>query len=179
MNRYLTYSGMNENNKELLAAKMRLLIHPLKKALSLKNVRPGFGKEKVIKLISLYDEYSKINGNDKQALELTESIISNYIDFQKQYDVDLSFIPEKFFTSHSDKSITGAINIDKCDFDKLYNFESIANSRHSIRSFAGGKMDRDKFIKAVEIAQTSPSACNRQATRVYVCDDSDKCQKII
>ena len=179
MNRYLNYSGMNKQNKELLAAQMRLLIHPLEKALSLKNVRQGFGKEKVIKLISLYDEYNKIDGNDKQVLELTESIILNYIDFQKQYDVDLSFIPERFFTTHTDKSITGAIDIEKSDFDMLADFEIVANNRHSIRSFAGGKIDREQFIKAVEIAQTSPSACNRQATRVYVCDDKDKCQKII
>ena len=97
MKRYLDYSCMNENNHELLAAKMRLIIHPLEKALSLKNVRTGFGKEKVMKLISLYEAYSKAGGKDKQVLELTESIILNYIDFQKQHDVDLSFIPQKFF----------------------------------------------------------------------------------
>ncbi len=179
MKRYLEHSGMNENNNELLAAKMRLLIHPLEKALSLKNVRAGFGKEKVIKLISLYEEYSKLNGRDKQVLELAESIILNYIDFQKQYDIDLSFIPQKFFEKNTDKSISGAIDITKEEFDVLSSFENIAKNRHSIRNFAPEKVDREKLAEAVRVAQTAPSACNRQATRVYVCENPEKCKEII
>lgn len=179
MDRYIKYSGMNEDNAELLAIKMRLIVHPLEKALSIKNVRVGFGKEKVIKLISLYEEYSKLDGKDKQVLELAESIILNYIDFQKQYDVDLSFIPQKFFEKTADKSMSGAIDIADEEFYSLSIFEHMAKNRHSIRNYAPEKVDRDRLAKAVEIAQTAPSACNRQATRVYVCDDADKCKKII
>lgn len=179
MNRYLQYSCMNENNDELLATKMRLLIHPLEKALSLKNVRAGFGREKVIQLIALYEEYQRINGKDKQVLELTESVIQNYIDFQKQFDVDLTFIPEKFFKNEADKTISGAVDITKDIFNQLSDFEKIARNRHSIRNFASDNIEHEKLIKAVEIAQTAPSACNRQATRVYICDNKEKCEKII
>lgn len=179
MKRYLEYSGMNENNNELLAAKMRLLIHPIEKALSLKNVRAGFGKEKIIQLIELYDAYNKLNGKDKQVIELTESIILNYIDFQKYHNVDVSFIPDKFFGKNVDKAISGAINVEKEQFDELKGFEKIANNRHSIRNFGCEKIEREKLINAVKLAQTAPSACNRQATRVYVCDNLKKCKKII
>lgn len=179
MSRYLDHSCMNKNNDEMLATKMRLIIHPLEKALSLKNVRAGFGKEKVIKLIALYEQYGKLNGKDKQVLELTESILLNYIDFQKQYDVDLSFIPQKFFEKAADKSISGAIDITKESFDVLKDFEAIAQNRHSIRNYAPEKVDREKIAEAVRIAQTAPSACNRQATRVYVCDNEEKCKKIM
>ncbi|MBQ7986577.1 MAG: nitroreductase family protein [Clostridia bacterium] len=179
MSRYLEHSGMNENNAEILATKMRLIIHPLEKALSLKNVRAGFGKEKVMKLISLYEEYSKAGGKDKQVIELAESIILNYIDFQSQHDVDVSFIPQKFFKNNTDKAISGAIDITSENFDALSDFERIAENRHSIRNFAPEKVDREKLAEAVRIAQTAPSACNRQSTRVYVCDNADKCKKII
>lgn len=179
MDRYLAYSCMNENNDELLATKMRLLIHPLEKALSIKNARVGFGKEKVMNLISLYEEYSKVDGRDKQVMELAESIILNYIDFQSQHDVDLSFIPQKFFEKNADKSISGAIDITDEVFGALSDFERIAENRHSIRNFAPEKIDRKRLTEAVRIAQTAPSACNRQATRVYVCDSEEKCKKII
>ncbi len=179
MSRYLKYSCMNKDNVELLATNMRLIIHPLEKALSLKNARAGFGKEKVIKLIALYEEYSKLNGKDKQVLELAESIILNYIDFQSQHDVDLSFIPQKFFGNNTDKAISGAIDITSENFDALSDFERIAENRHSIRNFAPEKVDRDKLTEAVRIAQTAPSACNRQATRVYVCDNPEKIKGII
>lgn len=177
--RYLDFSGMNEDSSELSATKMRLLIHPLEKALSLENIRPNFGKDKVIRLISLYEEYSKINGKDQQVLKLAESIILNYIDFQKQYGMDLSFIPEKFFNSNEDKSISGTINVSKEEFEKLSDFEKISTSRHSIRSFSPEKINRDKIISAVKLAQTAPSACNRQSTRVYVCDNPEKIQSIM
>lgn len=179
MERYIKYSGMNEDNTELLAIKMRLLIHPLEKALSIKDARVGFGKEKVMKLISLYEAYSKVDGRDKQVLELAESIILNYIDFQSQHNVDLSFIPQKFFENNTDKAISGAIDITRENLDALSDFERIAENRHSIRNFAPEKVDRDRLTEAVRIAQTAPSACNRQATRVYVCDDEEKCKKII
>lgn len=179
MNRYLEYSCMNKDNVELLAVEMRLLIHPLEKALSLKNVRAGFGKEKIIQLISLYEKYCKVDGNDMQVLNLTESIILNYIEFQKKHNIDLSFIPEKFFKSNADISISGAIDISKDNFNKLACFEKIATNRHSIRNFSTEKISREKIVDAIKIAQSAPSACNRQATRVYVCDDSEKINLII
>ena len=179
IDRYLNYSCMNENNDELLAVKMRLLIHPLEKALSLKNTRPGFGADKVKRLIALYEEYSKTNGNDPQVLKLAESIILNYIDFQKQYDMDLNFIPEKFFNSNADKAISGFIEISKEEFNKLSDFEQISTNRHSVRSFSPEKASRDKLLTAVNLAQTAPSACNRQSTRIYVCDNSQKIELIM
>lgn len=45
-------------------------------------------------------------------------------------------------------------------------FESLAFSRHSIRDFTPSEVDIGLIHEAVRIASRSPSACNRQATRV-------------
>ena len=49
----------------------------------------------------------------------------------------------------------------------------LVNSRHSIREFKNEPVDEEKLKSALELAIKSPSACNRQSTRVYVLDHSD------
>lgn len=179
MKRYLQYSGMNNNTAEKKAAKIRLLVHPIEKALSIENTRNDFGKQKIETLIELYNEYeSNSIQEDSQVLMLTKSIITQYVLFRKQHNCDVSFIPDKFI-DESLLNFTGAMEVTSEEFDKLNDFEKMAAGRHSIRSFAPGTIDRQDIINAVKIAQTSPSACNRQATRVIVCDDKNKCRQIM
>lgn len=177
--RYIKYSGMNSDNKELIAAKMRLIIHPIEKGMSLYEPKAEFGKQKIIELINLFEQYEKSDGKkDYQVLELAKSVIHNYIQFQKKFNMDLSFIPERFF-EFSGNDIAGAMPFNKQQFNSLSNFALIAKNRHSVRNFSGEKIDRDTIKSAIELAQTSPSACNRQATRIYVCDNDDKLKQIM
>ena len=53
-------------------------------------------------------------------------------------------------------------------FTHSNNFEEFANSRHSVRWFDNTPVDEAKIVAAVKLAQTAPSACNRQATRVKI-----------
>ena len=47
-------------------------------------------------------------------------------------------------------------------------FEKFAYSRRSLRYYSDETVDTDDVIDAIRIAQTAPSACNRQATRVKI-----------
>ena len=49
-------------------------------------------------------------------------------------------------------------------------FETIVNTRHSVRLFKKEPVDRDDLRKALELAMRAPSACNRQPVRVYILD---------
>jgi hypothetical protein len=46
-------------------------------------------------------------------------------------------------------------------------------SRHSIRQFSDKPVDLEMIVRAVRMAQKTPSVCNRQAARVYVFDNDD------
>lgn len=53
-------------------------------------------------------------------------------------------------------------------FRKTNDFAEFATSRHSIRWYDNTPIEEDKLIAAIKLAQTAPSACNRQATRVII-----------
>jgi len=47
-------------------------------------------------------------------------------------------------------------------------FPTLAKMRHSVRNFADQPVPDDAIASAIQVAQQSPSACNRQAWRVHV-----------
>ena len=178
MKRYLSYSGMNEKLLENIAGQMRVLIHAIEKGMSLSHVRLGFGREKIKKLIEFYQSYERIETRkDEQVLELARSTVRCYAEFQKTAGADISFIPESFLQICADQPvITGAVPLKK---EAPSDFASVAMSRHSVRSFSAEKLELERIYCAVRLAQTAPSACNRQATRIYACLNEEKIKEIL
>jgi nitroreductase len=58
-------------------------------------------------------------------------------------------------------------------------FGEFARCRHSIRQFAPEPVPDDQILRAVRIAQTSPSVCNRQGARVHIYSKQDKKDAIL
>ncbi len=175
--RFIKYSGLNEDNSEFIATKIRLFVHAIEKGMSLKNAREGFGRQKIEELIELFYKYKSFdNTQDKQVIELTRCLISKYIQHQRG-KMDLSFIPEEFYDNCSIEA--GALIISKEEYCKDSDFNQVALNRHSIRDFSPEPVRREDLISAVKLAQTAPSACNRQPVKVYVCDVKKKCEEII
>ena len=63
----------------------------------------------------------------------------------------------------------------KDDFEA---FSLIAHSRHSVRNYSSRTISEEIIAKAVELAQTAPSACNRQATKIYAITSTSKINAI-
>lgn len=168
LERYYKYSCMNESNTNCLATRIRLLTHAIEKALSLPNCKPGFGKEKIKELIDLCERYEESgNVDDEQALEIAKAIVSEYVRFQESHNVTVDFIPNELRQSSLKTDFkVGTISITAKDST---DFEIIAKGRHSSRSFADKAVSDDIIKKAVALAQTAPSACNRQSTRIFAC----------
>lgn len=177
MNKYIKHSGMNESNIEIMAAKMRILSHAIEKGMSLPNCRQGFGKDKIVEMVKLYEEYSKnATMGDTQVLALVRATILGYVNFQEQYNVDTSFIPKKFREPLNEQIHFG---IEHIKGGTGTDFANIAKARHSLRDYSDIVIDKEVIIEAVSLAQTAPSACNRQATHVYACLSSKKIDEII
>ena len=56
-------------------------------------------------------------------------------------------------------------------------FKKFAYSRHSIRNFTSEEVTVDLIMEAIQIAQKTPSVCNRQSSRVHIFE-SKEVQKI-
>lgn len=58
----------------------------------------------------------------------------------------------------------GILEFDPVDAEKMHSmdYQDFAKSRHSIRHFSEAPVELGKVMSAVELAQLTPSSCNRQ-----------------
>lgn len=182
MKRFFCYSSMNRNSDATQTeTEIRLLVHSIEKALSLPDVRPGFGREKIESLFRKYEHYKCLTNceNAEEIKLLVAGTIHTYIAFQQEYcpKLDLSFIPDSFRNAETDNRV--GVSFDShCDFSELA-FLEFAKSRHSLRYFSSKPVCAETIQKAVSLAQTAPSACNRQSTHVFACMNADMIKEIM
>lgn len=166
-----TYDSQNKQRELII-----MQTHVIEKGLSLKNVRFGFGIPKLLNLLKQLRDYNK-RYNDKETLIFTLSVIEAYIEFHKKNNEDVNteilvlyneLIKE--VTTYKESLRGGTIHLTKADIVQATTakFEIFAKSRHSQRQFTGEPIDIKILKKAFEIAETTPSACNRQPWHNYV-----------
>lgn len=182
MGRYFHYSSMDRNSDEVQTeTEIRLLVHSIEKALALPAVRPGFGREKIELLLQKYDSFRSFKEckNAKEIDMLVLGTIRAYIEFQKNScpEFDLSFIPAQF-RNVQDNDCVGVSSASSCNFSNL-SFSDFAKSRHSLRYYGSESIQIETIEKSISLAQTAPSACNRQPVHVFACTNTEKIEMIM
>lgn len=173
------YNASNNTDDDLQKMQYTLSreTHTIEKGMSMRNPRKGFGQQKVINLINRLMIYSKrYKEIDSAFLDYPLSTIQTYIDYTLNTGVKIPFIQEKFVCLLKEAgrdSIHGKAGVEtvtresilaKCNVD----FESLLYSRHSVRYFSDIPVSDDVIEKALELAQRTPSACNRQGWLTHV-----------
>lgn len=179
MKNFLEHSCMNKNNLECIATELRVLSHAIEKAMSLPNCKEKFGEEKVKELIRLCTKYENLDEKiDSQAIEISKKTVEAYYLYQKSKGINIDFIPKNFIRNLDENdNLVGVISIPRKEGT---DFEKIARNRHSSRSYDSSIEISDEIInRIVNIAQTAPSACNRQATRIYACKKQELIKKVM
>lgn len=174
---FMTNSGLQGDTLPVVTAKMRILCHTIEKALSLTDCRADFGKEKIKELVRLYLLYITRGGNENNVLDLVHSTLSVYIHHRSLHGLDCSFIPQELRDNTYHDTRCGAMYFPSTQND-FKTFSHIAHARHSVRNYSGMHVKQEDIIKAVELAQTAPSACNRQASRIYAITDEEKIREL-
>ena len=59
------------------------------------------------------------------------------------------------------------------------NFYDFAHNRHSFRYFDDSPLQEKDVFDAVKLAQTAPSACNRQSVKVYCVLNKKTCDEVL
>lgn len=172
------------NDIEWIVTKMKILTHELDKGLHMPEPRKGFGGKKardLVKYLKIYLDFNQLEYEYDAYLDAVE-VLQRYCEASDQYSLDISFINLNEFDADYARvtnrvSETGIINYSE---SKSFDFKKYALSRHSIRFFVSdNNVSQEQFEKAVEIARSSPSACNRQSTRVLLINDKRLAKEIL
>ena len=164
--------GWKVDEKDKLRACMISTYHILEKGLSMPNRRLAFGQHVLIDLIwtchSFYEKYGKEDEQWKNAL----SVIKAYDILHKENNYILDEEIQRQINIVLDLADVESIKQFKFSRDEFFSktncpFDEFSMSRHSTRHF-NGKVSIDDVIKAIELAQNAPSACNEQPTRLHL-----------
>ena len=180
--RFLKYSFTIESNGGLRCLEARIIAHchVIEKGMSLKEPRLGYGKEVIQSLINLLEVYvNKEYPKDNFAFMSAVSALEEYVDFHEKRDWDVSELKMRIdkFEIWDGSKPGGAVELSKQDILKSSksDFYDFSQNRYSIRNYRDDPVDLGLLKRAIEIAQKSPSVCNRQSSRVYIIQDKNYC----
>ena len=144
--------------------------HIIEKGLTMPRRRLGFGKGAVVHLMNLIDSFERRFGDDPQVRHAV-GVLRAYRELHSEWPEPMPRL-DTFLAVRRDVPAAVEPHVARADFfaAKDAPFPEFAASRHVCRHFAG-PVPRETVEKAVEIAATAPSACNRQHARVHVVDD--------
>lgn len=172
--RYIKYSqiGKNKLNNIQLRDKIIAASHVIEKGLSLKNPRPGFGKEKIETLKKLIKDLEDRDINERKSFAYRNAVgvLNAYQGLQSTHNqaINASGISDKN-EYNNPSTLGGVIRYDRNSYQKLAydNTQSSIASRYSLRQFSEEPIDEETILKAVQLSPKTPSVCNRQSWRVF------------
>lgn len=182
--RTIQYNCVQTNTQEKLLTRIVLAYHTIEKGLNKADLRLGFGSAVVSELVGMCDLYSNQYIDKSQRLIDAINVLNEYLNIHKQanYDIDpaiqkrIELLVEKY-QPLPEYTLTRLSIRDYFSIDSL-DFASFAQSRHSVRDFEGTPVDSSLVDDAIILAQTAPSACNRQSVRLHVVWNKEKLDSI-
>lgn len=167
------FGNLYQVSAEAYRGKILRQTHIVEKGLSLSHPRKGFGKDKIRRLTEYVDEYVKL-GYDLNdiCVQNAASVLQEYNEFQKELGCEWPELEEKirnYDRWRTERYKGGIIPQTKSEIEQAAKkeFPDFFKSRHSVRQFSDEPVDLELVKEAVEVAMKAPSACNRQAPKVY------------
>ena len=175
--RVLHFSSPFVEDKNSRLANLMVLSHVLEKGITMPNRRLGFGQERVRVIIKECSTIIKQWGADSVEVQATLADLKQYLEIHQESNY---YLPKDISAGIEELITKMTIFDENCYtvtkdhyFISLSNFKEFAYSRHSVRWYAENPVDEATLMAAVKLAQTAPSACNRQATRVKIISSAE------
>ncbi|MBK8802730.1 MAG: nitroreductase family protein [Fibrobacteres bacterium] len=161
--------------REKWQAKLTVEFHAIEKGLSLGAPRLGFGEKRILQLIEDLRSY-RDRFSDPAFLAHPIATVRGYIAFNKDRGFEPALVTKALRRLESEQPAPVAADIHggvkpvrKMDLlSGGCEFERFALTRHSIRDFSTDVVTREEIMRAIGIAQSSPSSCNRQSWHAHV-----------
>jgi nitroreductase len=165
---------------------LTLLYHIVEKGLTMPEPRPGFGKKVVADLCNVIMKYHRMH-LPVDALEFVQAVSSlhEYDEFHHSigfdYEPDLKASLQKVLALYPD--VRGEEQI-STTADAYFAgirapFDEFCNSRFSVRNYTDMEIPVSVLMDCIQLAQKSPSFCNRQPTRVNIVKSPEKKKAIL
>lgn len=161
--------------------------HVIEKGMSMRNPRKGFGREKVGNLIGSLSVYFDLYGEaDKGFLVYPLGTIKKYFDYMDETGFCVDDIKRQYselVAKVQPLALESSAGVESVTKDEIVHaakgdFRSLLYSRHSMRYFSGESVGREKILEALELAQRTPSACNRQGWKTHVFEGEESVRLI-
>jgi len=177
---FLAHAGaLHLDRRAAARAEIVMGYHVLEKGLTMPRRRLGFGKGAVVHLMNLITSFERRFGKDDRQVCHAVGVLRAYAELHGipgdsgiSCDPKISGALAKFLAEHEGVPAALEPHVTREEFfaAKDAAFPAFAASRHVVRHFAG-PVPRETIEKAVALATTAPSACNRQHARVHVIAD--------
>lgn len=172
----LCHSSLYPTQKSVLAGLM-VTSHVLEKGITMPERRFGFGYQRVREIIKM--NKSAIKNYTENHIEIQSSLkdLEQYLQMHQAANFELPEDIQKGIHELLKYKQSDTIACFECTpeelFKKTNDFYEFAHSRHTVRWYSEKPVDNDLLLKAIELAQTAPSACNRQSTKVYIVETKE------
>ena len=174
--RSVKYS-MLYRGKEYLSNRLLVMEHSVEKGITMPNRHFGFGYGVVRLLIASCREYIEKYGKDSSQLQIAIDGLEEYLDIHKKANYTLPEDIKESIISLLEYKAMDSVTCKQVSMDKFFeytDFYSFAHSRHTCRWFSEQDIPNELISKVIELANTAPSACNRQSVRVTCVSDNKK-----
>ena len=176
-----------DDDYEQVVSRIMYNVHALEKGLArVHDARAGFGKKALSDLNDALVVY-RAAGYDLDSFAYTEgvSVIHRYrqLHESKQFEVDFlpSVVDPTFLDEQADRGAAGTkvLRRQEKQTNPEKNFRELSQGRSSVREFSGRPIDTSQVMTALQLAERTPSVCNRQGWRVYWVEDKDLAREVL
>ncbi|MCY4780803.1 nitroreductase family protein [Sphingobacterium sp. UT-1RO-CII-1] len=180
----------NVNSLHHKEADLILNYHSLEKGMLFKDMKKGFAAYRIINLHKILEDSTLQRNITRSQIRVGYEVMCKYYELHSNKNWDIS----DFYTLEQYKAYKKILGASySCEFSGVYdftreafyaninfsNFERFAYSRKSIRDFTGEKIEEDILRKVIQLANTAPSVCNRQASNVYLVEEKKKIDSLL
>ena len=168
--------------QDKMNARMMLIGHSLEKGMSFDSKKNNWGKEKALQLcdtISAYMQDYPISEEVISCLNILQAYRSDEDSCKKMEVTEKIDSLIEYNKHYIENGYAGVKDVKKpvqFDTDSILAFY---HSRASVRYFSEEPLTQDEIEKAMEVARTTPTACNRQTSRVYTISDKNRINEIL
>jgi nitroreductase len=184
--RHFTPLGSRTSDPAKLQALIFLQYHKLEKALAMRSALPTAATT-VTSLLELLERWMLATDDDTAVVYrgAREALAAYRVRFAQELDADppLSARLDRHVARCSPpvQPAGGTRMMTSADVADAAagGFAQLVEFRHSVRAFAADPVPTELLARAVELAQRTPSVCNRQSWRVHAYADPEQRQRVL
>jgi nitroreductase len=174
---------------EKIECQIILDYHSIEKGFLFKQPKPKFAKVKVQRLHANLARSQAYKKSGMSQVKVSLQVMCKYYELHNSMSVDISdyFSKEQYCLYKEmlgggySSGFKGSINYLREDFysENKGDFYEFSNSRKSVRSYTGEKVEVSLIKDAIALALNAPSVCNRQGSKVYLLEDKLQIDKVL